>query len=57
MRKNVVYYFKEEIFPYKGNLFKTKEENSEDKSEDQSEKKESQKMYRIYWERIKGSKL
>ena len=57
MRKSVVYYFKEEIFPYKGNLFKTKEENSEDKSEDQSEKKESQKMYRIYWERIKGSKL
>ena len=39
MRENVVYYFKEGIFPYKGNLFKTKEEKSEDKSEDQSEKK------------------
>ena len=36
MRENIVDYFKKGIFPFKGNVLKTKEENSEEKSEEES---------------------
>ena len=35
-RENIVDYFKKGIFPFKGNVLKTKEENSEEKSEEES---------------------
>ena len=38
MRENIVDYFKKETFPFKGNVFKTKEEKSEEKSEEKIEK-------------------
>ena len=37
-RENVIDYFKKGIFPYKGNVFKTKEKKSEEGSEEESEK-------------------
>ena len=37
-RENIVGYFKKGIFPFKGNLFKTKEEKSEKKSGEKTEK-------------------
>ena len=37
-RENVVDYFKKEIFPFKGNVFKTKEKKSEEKSGEKIEK-------------------
>ena len=46
MRKDIGF-FEKEIFPYKGNVFKTKEKSeveSGDESEEESEK-ESQKNY------------
>ena len=33
MRENIIDYFKKETFPFKGNVFKTKEEKSEEKIE------------------------
>ena len=39
---------KKKKFPYKGNVFKTKEEESEEKSEKRITKRKSQKIYRIY---------
>ena len=62
MRKDIGF-FEKGIFPYKGNVFKTKEKSKDesevesgDESEEESEK-ESQKNYWIHWERIKGHKL
>ena len=37
-RENIADYFKKGIFPFKGNVFKTKEEKSEEKSEEKIEK-------------------
>ena len=34
-RKNIIGYFEKRTSPYKGNVFKAKEENSEDESEDE----------------------
>ena len=36
--ENIVDFFKKGIFPFKGNVFKTKEEKSEEKSEEKIEK-------------------
>ena len=35
--KILLVFFKKELLPYKGNVFKTKEEKSEEESEDESE--------------------
>ena len=52
-RENIVNYFKEGIFPYKENVFKTKEK----KLEEESEEKIKDDFYQIYWEWMKGHKL
>ena len=36
MRENIADYFKKGIFPFKGNVFKTKDEKSDEKSEEES---------------------
>ena len=36
-RKDIISFFEKGTFPYKGNVFKTKEEKSEKESEDESE--------------------
>ena len=38
MRKDIIGFFEKGIFPFKGNVFKTKEEKSKDESEEESEK-------------------
>ena len=35
MRKDIISFFEKGIFPYKGNVFKTKEEESEEESEEE----------------------
>ena len=39
MRKDIISFFERGIFPYKGNVFKTKEEESEEESEEERIKK------------------
>ena len=39
MRKDIISFFERGIFPYKGNVFKTKEEESEEESEEERTKK------------------
>ena len=39
MRKDIISFFEGGIFPYKGNVFKTKEEESEEESEEERVKK------------------
>ena len=39
MRNDIISFFKKGIFPYKGNVFKTKEEESEEESEEERVKK------------------
>ena len=39
MRKDIISFFGRGIFPYKGNVFKTKEEESEEESEEERIKK------------------
>ena len=43
-RENIVDRFKEGTFPYKSNVFKTKEKKSEEESEGESEKERIQKI-------------
>ena len=38
VRKDIIGFLKKGIFPFKSNVFKTKEEKSKDESEEQSEK-------------------
>ena len=38
VRKDIIGFFEKGIFPFKGNVFKTKEEKSKDESEEESEK-------------------
>ena len=38
MRRDIIGFFEKGIFPYKGNVFKTKDEKSEEKSEEKIEK-------------------
>ena len=39
VRKDIISFFKKRIFPHKGNVFKTKEEESEEESEEERTKK------------------
>ena len=43
-RKDIIIFFKKGTFPYKGNVFRTKEEKSEEKSEDESEDNKLEKI-------------
>ena len=60
VRENIVDYFKERIFSYKGNVFKTKEkseeseEESEEKSEEESEKERVKKFIEYIEKETKG---
>ena len=38
MRRDIIGFFEKGIFPYKGNVFKTKDEKSEEESEEKIEK-------------------
>ena len=42
--KDIIVFFEKGTFPYKGNVFKTKEEKSEDESEEESEKNKLEKI-------------
>ena len=50
VRENIVVYFKEGIFPYKGNVFKIKEKKPEEESEEKSEEEERVKKFIEYIE-------
>ena len=39
MRKSIISFFKKGIFPYKGNVFETKEEESEEESEEEEKER------------------
>ena len=43
-RKYIINFFEKWIFPYKGNVLKTKEKKSEEESEEESEKERIQKI-------------
>ena len=47
-RENIVDYFKEGISPYKGSVFKTKEEKLEDESEDESEEESEEERVKKF---------
>ena len=42
-RKDIIGFFEKGTFPYKGNVFKTKEEELEEESEEESEEKKLEK--------------
>ena len=42
MREDIIGIFEKGTFPYKGNIFKTKNGESEDESEDESEENQSE---------------
>ena len=44
-RKDIIRFFEKGTFPYKGNIFKTKEEKSEEESEDESEEERVKKFF------------
>ena len=52
-RKDIIGFFEKATFPYKGNVFKTKEGKSEDESEDESEQNKSEKIKDDYKKFIK----
>ena len=52
-RKDIIGFFEKATFPYKGNVFKTKEGKSEDESEDESEENKSEKIKDDYKKFIK----
>ena len=43
-RKDIIRFFEKGTFPYKGNIFKTKEERWEEESEDESEEERVKKI-------------
>ena len=43
-RKDIIVYFEKRTSPYKGYVFKAKEENSEDESEDESGENKLEKI-------------
>ena len=47
-RENIVDYFKEGIFPYKGCVFKIKEEKLEYESEDESEEESEEERVKKF---------
>ena len=52
-RKDIIVFFEKGTFPYKGNVFKTKEGKSEDELEDESEENKSEKIKHDYKKFIK----
>ena len=52
-KKYVIGFFDKGTFPYKGNIFKTKEEKSEEESEDESEENKLEKIKDDYKKFIK----
>ena len=52
-RKDIIGFFEKGTFPYKGNVFKTKEGKSEDELEDESEENKSEKIKHDYKKFIK----
>ena len=47
-RKDDIGFFEKGTFPYKGNVFKTKEEKSEEESEDESEEESEEKRVKKF---------
>ena len=47
-RKHIIGFFEKGAFPYKGNVFKTKEEKSEEESEDQSEEESEEERVKKF---------
>ena len=60
MRKNIINLFESRTFPYKGNVFKIKEEESkedlEEESKEESNEERAKKNSWIHWEWNKGYK-
>ena len=52
-RKDIIGFFEKGTFPYKGIVFKTKEEKSEEESEDESEENKLEKIKDDYKKCIK----
>ena len=57
VRKDIIVFFEKRSFPYKGNLFKTNQEQSEEESEDESEEERFKKLIEYIENEIKGYKL
>ena len=53
-RENIVDYFKEGIFLYKGTVFKTKKENQQKNQKKNQKKKESKKIFKYIEKESKG---
>ena len=53
-RKDIISFFEKGTFPYKGNVFKIKEEKSEEKSEDESEEESEEKRVQKFKEYIEN---
>ena len=51
--KDIIVFFEKVTFPYEGNIFKTKKEESEEESEEVSEKNKLEKIKRDYKKFIK----
>ena len=52
--KILLVFFRKELLPYKGNVFKTKEEKSEEESEDESEKESEEERVKKFIEYIEN---
>ena len=53
-RKDILVFFEKGTFPYKGNVFKTKEEKSEEESEDESEEEPKEERVKKFIEYIEN---
>ena len=53
-RKDIIGFFEKGTFPYKGNVFKTKEEKSEEESEDESEEEPKEERVKKFIEYIEN---
>ena len=51
-RRDIIGFFEKGIFPFKGNVFKTKEEKSEDESEERSEEESKEERVKRFIEYI-----
>ena len=51
-REDIIEFFEKGIFPFKGNVFKTKEEKSEDESEEGSEEESKEERVKRFIEYI-----
>ena len=53
-RKDIIGFFEKGTFPYRGNVFKTKEEESEEESEKESKKEKVKKFIEYIENESKG---